>query len=132
MPPFTITDTSEKAVAKDVAIDDPEFDGKKIPSPADDLDGFKKMVGKKAVYEPNYRTLQYYVTKSYTNRPVKGQTEEYLYEHMIDLSAAGAIEVAQGKTLVQVNGGHAERAGRPSYPDRGRARHCHGRRHADR
>lgn len=102
---FTITDTSEKAVAKDVAIDDPEFDGKKIPSPADDLDGFKKMVGKKAVYEPNYRTLQYYVTKSYTNRPVKGQTEEYLYEHMIDLSAAGAIEVAQGKTLVQVNGG---------------------------
>lgn len=102
---FTITDTTEKAAAKDIAIDDPEFDGKKIPSPADDLDGFKKKVGKKAVYEPNSRTLQYYVTKSYTNRPAKGQTEEYLYEHMIDLSAAGAIEVAQGKTLVQVNGG---------------------------
>lgn len=102
---FTITDTSEKAVAKDVAIDDPEFDGQKIPNPAVDREGFEKMVGKKAVWEPKSKTLQYYVTKSYTNRPVKGQTEEYLYEYKVDLSAAGAIEVASGKTLVQVNGG---------------------------
>lgn len=102
---FTITDTSEKAAAKEIVIDDPKFDGQKIPNPAVNREGFEKMVGKKAVYEPNSKTLQYYVTKSYTNRPAKGQTEEYLYEHMVDLSAAGAIEVASGKTLVQVNGG---------------------------
>lgn len=102
---FTITDTSAASAAKEITVDDPEFDGQKIPNPAVDREGFEKMVGKKAVWDPEFKTLQYYVTKSYTNRPVKGQTEEYLYEYKVDLSAAGAIEVNEGKTLVQVNGG---------------------------
>lgn len=102
---FTITDTSAASAAKEITVDDPEFDGQKIPNPAGKREGFEKMVGKKAVWDPEFKTLQYYVTKSYTNRPVKGQTEEYLYEYKVDLSAAGAIEVNEGKTLVQVNGG---------------------------
>lgn len=102
---LTITDTSEDAAAKELEVTDPKFSDKKIPNPAEDRAGFEAMVGKAATYDAKSKTLTYFVTNSYTNRPAKGQTEEYLFEHRLDLSGAGAIEVADGQRLVDVNGG---------------------------
>lgn len=102
---LTITDESEDAAAKELEVTNSEFNGKKIPNPAEKPDVFEKMVGKAATYDAKSKTLTYFVTNSYTNRPAKGQTEEYLFEHRLDLSGAGAIEVANGQLLVDVNGG---------------------------
>lgn len=105
---LTITDTSENATAKELEVVDSEFNGKEIPSPADGKEArakFEAMTGKTATYNAADKTLQYFITKAYTDRPTKGQTEEYLFEYKLDLSATGAIEVANGQKLVQVVGG---------------------------
>lgn len=105
---LTITDTSENAAAQEIEVNDSKFNGKKIPNPAEDAEdraGFEAMVGKEATYDSKSKTLTYFVTKSYTNRPSKGQTEEYMFEHQLDLSGAGAIEIGEANMLVQLTGG---------------------------
>ncbi|WP_302961218.1 hypothetical protein [uncultured Adlercreutzia sp.] len=105
---LTITDTSENATAKELEVVDSEFNGKKIPSPADGEEArakFEAMTGKTATYNAEDKTLQYFITKAYTDRPAKGQTEEYLFEYKLDLSGAGSIDIAEGVSIAQVYGG---------------------------
>lgn len=83
----------------------PPGGGEKIPRPADDREGFKAMIGKKAEYNADAQTLRYFITSSYANRPAKGETTEYLYQYDLDLSGAGSIKARQAVNLVQVSGG---------------------------
>lgn len=105
---LTITDTSENAAAKELEVVDSEFNGKKIPSPTDGEEArakFEAMTGKTATYNAEDKTLQYFITKAYTDRPTKGKTEEYLFEYKLDLSGAGSIDIAKGVSIAQVYGG---------------------------
>ena len=101
---FTITDTSENAAAVEVDVPG-ALKGVKIPSPAEDRATFEGLIGKQASYQAESRTLEYFVTRSYTNRPAKGETTEYLYQYDLDLSGAGSIKAAQAESLVAVHGG---------------------------
>lgn len=101
---LTITDTNDDAAP--VKLDVPgAARGEKIPRPADDREGFKAMIGKKAEYNADAQTLRYFITSSYANRPAKGETTEYLYQYDLDLSGAGSIKARQAVNLVQVSGG---------------------------
>ena len=101
---LTITDTNDDAAP--VKLDVPgAARWEKIPSPADDHEGFKAMIGKKAEYNTDAQTLRYFITSSYANRPAKGETTEYLYQYDLDLSGAGSIKARQAVNLVQVSGG---------------------------
>lgn len=101
---LTIADTSEHAPAVEVDVPG-ALKGVRIPSPAEDRTTFEGLIGKQATYQAESRTLEYFVTRSYTNRPAKGETTEYLYQYDLDLSGAGSIEADQAKSLVAVHGG---------------------------
>lgn len=102
---LTIADTSENAAAQEIKVTESEFNKEKIPNPAKKPGVFKAMVGKTATYDPKSKMLTYFVTRSYPDLPSKGQTEEYIFEHQLDLSGAGAIEIGEANMLVQLTGG---------------------------
>lgn len=102
---LTITDDRESAKPVEITGESSELNGVLIPNPAKDPKRFAELVGKQATYDPTAQRLTYYITQSYTDRPTKGETEEYLYEHVLDLSGAGSLEVSEVKNLVKVEGG---------------------------
>ncbi|WP_304426752.1 hypothetical protein [uncultured Adlercreutzia sp.] len=102
---LTITDDRDSAKPVEIKGGSSELNGVLIPNPAKDPKRFAELVGKQATYDPTAQRLTYYITQSYTDRPSKGETEEYLYEHVLDLSGAGSLEVSEVKNLVKVEGG---------------------------
>lgn len=102
---FTITDARKTASAVERVDLRSEEASSKLPNPSTVPDTFKDYVGRKAVYDAERHLLTYYVTGSYLDRPAKGQSEEFLFEHVLDLSYAGAIEGENTNSLVKVEGG---------------------------
>lgn len=102
---LTINDDRASAIPVEIKGESSELNGVKIPSPAENPERFAELVGKKATYDADTQLLTYYITQSYTDRPSKGETEEYLYEHILDLSGIGSLEASGVNNLVKVEGG---------------------------